>query len=100
MPASDELDRLLRAAARAEAPGAEMPFGFDTRVLARARGYAPSNGGVLAVFLRRIAVAALLVGACAGSAAWWQLQQVEEIDSPTATAYAMADRVIEAGSWQ
>ena len=99
-----DLDRLLRAAAdaRDEAP-AEMPFGFDTRVLARARGErsgASTDALGLMRFFRRIATAASIVAVCAGAAAFWQLRDSDELDETTANAYAMADTVIEAASWQ
>ena len=96
--------RLFRAAAEArdDAP-AEMPFGFDTRVLAAARGEAPASTGEAWEFVRlfrRIATAATIVALCAGAAAFWQLRENDELDEPTANAYAMADTMIEAASWQ
>ncbi len=99
-----DLQRLFRAAA--EAPDhdpAEMPFGFDTRVLAHWRAQRSGDGAEqwdLARLVRRIALGAVLVTACAGSAAWWQVQENDELDSPTSNAYAIADSAIAAGSWQ
>ena len=98
------LDRLLRAAAKADddAP-AEMPFGFDTRVLARARGeVAPKNGDALKLvrFVRRIATAAAIVAVCAGAAAFWELEGEDDLDDSTANAYALADSLIEDAAWQ
>ena len=45
--ADSDLDRLLRAAAQDSEPELEMPFGFDTRVvaLAKARGAARGAEG-------------------------------------------------------
>lgn len=99
-----DLDRLFRAAAQApdDAP-AEMPFGFDTRVLARARGEAaPRNGDALKLvrLVRRIATAAAIVAVCAGAAAFWELRSDDDFDDSTANAYAMADSLIEAAAWQ
>ncbi len=100
-----ELDRLLRtASAGAHAECVEAPFGFDTRVVARWRTEPARGEGDLwgvSVFVRRVAVAALVIGTAAGGAALWQLQQNDDLDEPTATAYAFADNVIEAGAaWQ
>jgi anti-sigma-K factor RskA len=98
-----DLDRLFRAAAASpNEPLPEMPFGFDTRVLARARGERADNGDVWAFarMFRRATLTAVIVTICAGSAAWWQLQQNDDLDSPTANAYAIADSAIEAATWQ
>jgi anti-sigma-K factor RskA len=99
-----DVDRLLRAAANAGDEGpAEMPFGFDTRVLARARGERAAKNGdaweVLRLF-RRIATVASIVAVCAGAAAFWQFRNDDDLDETTANAYAMADTVIEAAAWQ
>lgn len=99
-----DLDRLLRAAADVPNESSpEMPFGFDTRVVANWRAQRPGNGAELWSFaglLRRVALSALAVTICAGSAAWWQIRQNDELDSPTSDAYAIADTAIEAGTWQ
>ena len=99
-----DLDRLLRAAAKAsdDAP-AEMPFGFDTRVLAKARGEAaPQNGEAwrFVRLFRGIATAGAIVAVCAGVAAFWELRGDDDLDDSTANAYAMADSLIEAAAWQ
>jgi hypothetical protein len=100
---SSELQRLLRAAsAQPEAP-AEAPFGFDTRVVAQWRARRREPNGDLRAFariIRRVAVGALLITTCAGAGAWWQLESSDELDEATTNAYAIADSVIEAGSWQ
>ena len=54
------LNRLFRAAT-GPAPSAEMPFGFDTRVLALARESAPNGSVIIALFARRAAILALAV---------------------------------------
>ncbi len=95
-----DLDRLLRAAASAEddAP-AEMPFGFDTRVVALARAQTrsgqPNGGRELARFLRRVALVAVVITAFASSAAYWQVSENEKIGEPLSNAYAFADNAIE-----
>jgi len=99
-----DLDRLLRAAAQEDdSPAQEMPFGFDTRVIATWRSQRSQSGSVfweLAPLFRRIALGATVLMACASAGAFWQVQQNNELDEPTANAYAIADSVIEAGAWQ
>ena len=95
------LDRLLRAAATEEpnSEPASMPFGFDTRVVALARGQARSghlNGGrELVRFLRRIALVSVVITAFASSAAYWQVSENEALGEPLSNAYAFADNAIE-----
>jgi len=102
MPEPD-LDKLFRAAASVPNESSdEMPFGFDTRVLANWRT-SRNNGADLwfaARIFRRVVLSAVVVTLCAGSAAWWQLRENEELESPTIDAYAIADNAIEAGTWQ
>ena len=95
-----DLDRLLRAAAQAAKAPAEMPYGFDTRVVALARARAANRetepGWELAGLLRRVALAAVVITAFASSAAYWQLSENSEIAEPLSNAYAIADNAIEA----
>lgn len=93
-----ELDRLLQLAATAEPePAPEMPFGFETRVVALAReARAGLENGQLARFCRRLAYAAVLVLAFASSAAYWQMTENEASTEPFDNAYAIADTVIDA----
>ena len=96
MPEPD-LERLLRAAAEGRETPLEMPFGFDTRVVARARGQESSrvtDAWELARMLRRIAVCALVLTVFASSAAYWQLSENEEAAEPFTNAYAIADTTI------
>jgi len=97
-----DLDRLFRAAAAAPNESPEMPFGFDTRVLANRRASLKNVGDAWAFarLFRRVTLSAVMVAVCAGAAAWWQLQENDELDSPTANAYAIADNAIEAATWQ
>ena len=96
-----DLDKLLRAAAAAPAePVDEMPFGFDTRVVAQWR--ANRGGGAdwrsFAPMLRWIALGATAIVLSAGSA-WWQVEREDEFEYPAANTYAIADTVIEASTW-
>ena len=61
MKARDEmLKRLLRAAA-SPSTGAEMPFGFDSRVLALAHEKGSNGSAVIALLARRAALLAMLI---------------------------------------
>jgi hypothetical protein len=61
------LQRLLRtAAAYSEAP-AQMPFGFDTRVLASVREAGANGSAVIAFFARRVMAIACAVIALAAA---------------------------------
>ena len=73
-----DLDRLLRAAADPLNSPAEMPYGFDTRVVALARGERRSNGGAswdIAWLLQRVVYAAAIVTLFASSAAYWEMSE-------------------------
>ena len=91
-----QLERLLRAArGEADAPG--MPYGFDTRVVALARATRRDRGSDARVFarvFRRIATGAIIVAACASAAAYWQMQENEELAEPSSNAYALVDTAI------
>jgi len=95
---ADNLDRLLRSAAKApEAPAPETPFGFDTRVLTMARG---GNGGRADVadltrFLRRTGVIAFAVLALASVAAYRQFAEDAMFSAPQTNEYAIADSAIQ-----
>jgi hypothetical protein len=93
--ADKNLERLLRAAAqiREEAP-AELPFGFDTRVVALWRaGSFPRNG--VSGLLRRVALLSAAVLVVATVAAVRELQQGNEIGDATTNEFAIADSVIQ-----
>ena len=93
----DQVDRLLRSAAQAgdEAP-AEMPFGFDTRVVAlwsHSRGYAKPNG--IASLLRRVALLSSAVIVFSTFAAVLELKQSQEQSNDFANEFAIADTAIQ-----
>ena len=95
---ADKLDRLLRAAAKApEEPAPEAPFGFDTRVLALARGENESAADVadLTRFLRRTGVIAFAVFALASVAAYRQFAEDATFTAPQTNEYAIADSAIQ-----
>jgi hypothetical protein len=90
-----EFDRLLRSAAQAvdENP-AEMPFGFDTRVVALWRAWAPKPNGV-ASLLRRVALLSAAVIAISTLAAVREIKQSQERYNDFANEFAIADTAIQ-----
>ena len=91
-----ELQRLLRAA-RGEESAPEMPYGFDTRVVALARATQREGGRqapAVARLFRRVAVAAVIVAIFASAATYWQLEENDELAEPLSNAYAMVDTAI------
>jgi hypothetical protein len=95
---AENLDRLLRAAAKAPGePEPEAPFGFDTRVLALARPGKGSTPDVadLARFVRRTGVIAFAVLALASVAAYQQFAEDATFAAPQTNEYAIADSAIQ-----
>ena len=84
------LDRLFRVAA-GPTPTPEMPFGFDTRVLALAQASSPNGSAIIALFARRAAMIALAVIALATAGLY--RASISNNDLPT--EYTMADRAIQ-----
>jgi hypothetical protein len=94
---NDQVDRLLRSAARAgdEAP-AKMPFGFDTRVVAlwsHSRGAVKPNG--IASLLRRVALLSSAVIVISTFAAFLELKQSREQSNDFTNEFAIADTAIQ-----
>jgi hypothetical protein len=86
------LDRLLRSAARAqENSSPEMPFGFETRVIALWRAGQSGNGNGLMRFVRRIALAAVTVIALATAATVYEFNQDRDVDE----SLVIADSAIQ-----
>jgi hypothetical protein len=88
------LDRLLRAAAQAkdDAP-AEMPFGFDTRVIALSRRN--GNGAAFGALLRRVVLAAAAVIVLATAGAWLEFDRDGDEIVASGNEFAIADSVIQ-----
>lgn len=89
-----EIDRLLRSAAQAgdEAP-AEMPFGFDTRVVALWHALRAKPNGV-ASLLRRVALLSAAVIVISAVAAAREARQSRERYDLT-NEFAIADTAIQ-----
>ena len=92
---NDQIDRLLRSAAQVnEDVPAEMPFGFDTRVVALWRAGMPKTSGVVQL-LRRVAVLSIAVSVIATIAAVREINQNREINESFANEFAIADSAIQ-----
>jgi hypothetical protein len=89
-----DFDRLLRNAARAkdEAP-VEMPYGFDTRVIALSRRN--GNGVAFAMFVRRVGVVAAAVIVFATAGAWFEFSQNGDTIEGIGNEFAIADSAIQ-----
>lgn len=89
-----DLDRLLNSAARIKDDSpAEMPFGFDTRVIALSRKN--GNGQAAAGFLRRVAFVAVAVIVLASAGAYLEFNQNDDAIGGSGNDYAIADSVIQ-----
>jgi len=84
------LDRLFRAAI-APVPPKEMPFGFDTRVLALVRASSLNGSAIIAVFAQRAAMFALAVIALASVGVYRASTSNDDLPAE----YAMADNAIQ-----
>ena len=90
------LDRLLRAAAQTkDDPPAEMPFGFDTRVIALALSRRNGNGSAVAGLLRRVALAAIAVIVFASAGAVFEFDQNDDLIAASGSEFAIADAAIQ-----
>jgi hypothetical protein len=90
-----EINRLLRSAAQAaDEPPAEMPFGFDTRVVALWHALAEKPNGI-ASLLRRVALLSAAVIAISALAAVREIQQSREQDNDFTNEFAIADTAIQ-----
>jgi hypothetical protein len=84
------LDRLFRAAI-SPVPSKEMPFGFDTRVLALVRASSPNGSAIIALFAQRAALVALAVIALASVGVYRASTSNDDLPAE----YAMADNAIQ-----
>jgi hypothetical protein len=91
------IDRLLRSAARAAQAEPEMPFAFDTRVVAgwRAEPGAGNDLADLSRFLRGAGAIACAVLVIAGAAAYRQYREEARFASLATNEYAIADSAIQ-----
>ena len=96
--ANQDLNRLLRSAATAEEPlSPEVPYGFETRVIAlwRAGGAFVNDTAELSGFVRRIGLGALAVALITSVSVYRQFSEDETRIAPNANEYAIADSAIQ-----
>lgn len=94
--AAHSLERLLRAASRVDADLAqEMPFGFDTRVIANRGDAGLTNGNGVTRLIRRVALVAAAILVVSGVAAVREIAQARALREPMTNEYALADSAIE-----
>jgi hypothetical protein len=86
------LRRLLRVAAKTDAP-ASMPFGFDTRVLARVREASANGSAFIALFTRRVTAIACAVILLA--AAGLYSASVSDTSAEATNEYGIVDSAIK-----
>jgi hypothetical protein len=84
------LDRLFRAAI-APVPPKEMPFGFDTRVLALVPASSLNGSAIIALLAQRAAMIALAVIALASVGVYRASTSNDDLPAE----YAMADNAIQ-----
>lgn len=92
-----DLDRLLRAAADPVDSPAEMPYGFDTRVVALARRERRNNGSAswdIAKLLQRVVCVAAVVTLFASSAAYWEMSGNAEAGESFLESDEIADTAV------
>ena len=88
-----DLDRLLRAAAQTKEDAlAEMPFGFDTRVIALSRKN--GNGALFGALLRRVAFLATAVIVFASAGAYFEFNRNGDVIT-AGNEFAIADSAIQ-----
>ena len=90
-----QIDRLLRAAAVLpnEQP-AELPFGFETRVVARWRAVAQGEFAGVNYLLRRVMLMAVAVIVLGSAGAYREVSAGDEQAEPLHNDYAIADTAI------
>lgn len=92
-----DIDRLLRSAAGTPETEPEMPFAFDTRVVAGWRSSRPTGSDVadLSRFLRGAGAIACAVLVIAGGATYRQYREEARFASLATNEYAMVDSAIQ-----
>ncbi|HET9418362.1 MAG TPA: hypothetical protein VFO30_03400 [Chthoniobacterales bacterium] len=88
------LDRLLRAAASTNEDAPEMPYGFDTRVVAlwQAHGEREPNG--IARLIRHVAVFAAVILIASAAGVYREVIRSDVSSEPFANQFAIADSAI------
>jgi hypothetical protein len=91
-----DVERLMRAAARAKGDAPlEMPFGFDTRVVAQWRAQADAASLGLMRLMRRVAYTAAAIIVFAAAGAYIETERDGDADEPFTNEFAIADATIQ-----
>jgi hypothetical protein len=94
-PNDATLQRLLQSAALVSDEPGDLPFGFDTRVIALWRAAAVNGGNGISRLVGRVAMLAAFVLLVSGAASFREYRQTEEAVEPTSNEFAIADSAIE-----
>jgi hypothetical protein len=90
------LTRLLKLAATAKTDVAtEVPFAFETRIVARWREMNRTDHGDLVRFIRRVALTAITITILGGVATYRQINEDDEAGEPLTNDYALVDSAIQ-----
>lgn len=90
------LDRLLRSAALASSETAiDVPFGFDTRVVALWRAGLPNGSNGVARLVKRVAILAITIIVASSAAALYETEETRESSEPFANEFMIADSAIQ-----
>jgi hypothetical protein len=73
----------------------EVPFGFDTRIVARWREMKQDDNSELARFVRRVALAAIAITVLSGVATYRLANEDDESSEPLTNDYALVDSAIQ-----
>ena len=93
-----DLERLLRSAAEVRDDSKpDMPFGFDTRVLAVTSSDSANPDVGITSLAQRVALLAACIIVVGSAAVYRQVSANDEMDNGLPTEYAMADTAIENG---
>ena len=91
-----KLARLLRSASLSQTDQPiEMPFGFDTRVVARWRGLGNSEVDGMAELVRRVALIAAVVLVITAAGMYREAARSQESSEPFANEFLIADSEIQ-----
>ena len=90
------LERLLRAAASQGEPASpEMPFGFDTRVVAQWHAQSETTSLGVRQLLRRVALTSAAIIVLGSAGAYIQTERNAEDEEPFTNEFAIADATIQ-----
>jgi hypothetical protein len=91
-----KLERLLRSAALCKTDERiEMPFGFDTRVVARWHGLDNTEAAGMTWLLRRVALIAAVILVLTAAGMYQESARSQESSEPFANEFMIADSEIQ-----